>query len=118
MHSRVYAVWTQSEDLSVFLAFTRNGLRLEGHTPETVTTLMPKPTGYGTRPHPLTFHIHNRITLLVLYTIQWVAPQCMYVSTRYGLKDKAVCRRLHVAHDDYIPPLVSPLPPPPRPPYA
>ena len=33
MHSRVYALWTQSEDLSVFLAFTRNGLRLEGHTP-------------------------------------------------------------------------------------
>ena len=24
-------------------------------------------TGYGTRPHPLTLHIHNRITLLVPY---------------------------------------------------
>ena len=33
VHSRVYAVWTQSEDLSVFLTFTRNGLRLEGPTP-------------------------------------------------------------------------------------
>ena len=33
MHSRVYALWTQSEDLSVFLAFTRSGLRLEGPTP-------------------------------------------------------------------------------------
>ena len=33
VHSRVYALWTQSEDLSVFLAFTRNGLRLEGPTP-------------------------------------------------------------------------------------
>ena len=30
-------------------------------------TYATKPTGYGTRPHPLTFHIHNRITLLVLY---------------------------------------------------
>ena len=33
-----------------------------------LTTPMPKPTGYGTRPHPLTFHIHNRITLLVPYS--------------------------------------------------
>ena len=28
---------------------------------------MPKPTGYGTRPHALTFHIYNPITLLVPY---------------------------------------------------
>ena len=27
---------------------------------------MPKPTGYGTRPHALTFHIYNPITLIVL----------------------------------------------------
>ena len=31
--SRVYALWTQSEDLSVFLAFTRSGLRCGGATP-------------------------------------------------------------------------------------
>ena len=41
-------------------------------------TYMPKPTGYGTRPHPLTFHIHNRITLLVPYTYTLLTE---YVST-------------------------------------
>ena len=29
----MYAVWTQSEDLSVFQAFTRSGLRCGGATP-------------------------------------------------------------------------------------
>ena len=33
---------------------------------------MPKPTGYGTRPHALTFHIYNPITLLVLDTVYHV----------------------------------------------
>ena len=42
MHSRVYALWTQSEDLSVFLAFTRNGLRLEGPTPVLLRCAKPK----------------------------------------------------------------------------
>ena len=46
VHSRVYAVWTQSEDLSVFLAFTRNGLRLEGHIPVSdLASAKPKSSG-------------------------------------------------------------------------
>ena len=48
----------------------------ERWSPETATTPMPKPTGYGTRPHPLTFHIHNpitttqlqRLTLIILHS--------------------------------------------------
>ena len=31
----------------------------ERWSPETANTPMPKPTGYGTRPHPLTFHIYT-----------------------------------------------------------
>ena len=37
----MYALWTQSEDLSVFLAFTRSGLRLEGPTPVNIQSVRP-----------------------------------------------------------------------------
>ena len=35
----------------------------ERWSPETAATPMPKPTGYGTRPHPLAFHIYTLLHL-------------------------------------------------------
>jgi len=55
--------------------------------PETATTPMPKPTGYGTRPHPLTFHIHNPITLLVPYSTVY-SYTVYYVVKRTNLGQK------------------------------
>ena len=51
VHSRVYALWTQSEDLSVFLAFTRSGLRCGGATP---VVKSPKGKAQGQGPGEIT----------------------------------------------------------------